>query len=306
MWSAQGGGIRTNEIPLDTLGHQWETIFDRATAKGISATYFNSDIPVSALYGTRGLALTQPLATYYARAAAGTLPAISYVDPAFIGEGDGTSGDEHPHGDIRVGQAFVSDVVRAFVESPQWRHGALFVVYDEWGGFFDHVAPPRVPDDRQSAKHEDDWGQMGFRIPAMVFSPYAQRKHINHATLGFESILKLISYRFGLGYLNRRHRYAFNIGRTLSFDKPDQERPELPGVKHIVGSGVRTQRRRRRARQGARPGAAGDLRLPGAARPPHAARDVRARVPRARHRPPRAAREHALVNAERAPRGCAR
>ena len=70
---------------------------------------------------------------------------INFVDPPFPdgGAGDGISGDEHPHGDIRIGQAFMSDVVHAFMDSPQFERGALFIVYDEWGGFFDHV-PPRV------------------------------------------------------------------------------------------------------------------------------------------------------------------
>ncbi len=70
---------------------------------------------------------------YYQRCADGTLPALSFVDPPFSGEGSGTSGDEHPHGDIRTGQAFIADVVHAFLESKHWRRGALFILYDEWG-----------------------------------------------------------------------------------------------------------------------------------------------------------------------------
>ena len=75
-------------------------------------------------------------------ARAGTLPHVSFVDPYFagsVGEGPGLSGDEHPHGDVRTGQAFMADVAHAFMESPQCKRGALFIVYDEWGGFFDHV-----------------------------------------------------------------------------------------------------------------------------------------------------------------------
>ena len=102
---------------------------------------------------------------------------MSFVDPAFgdIGVlGGGVSGDEHPHGDVRVGQAFMADVVHAFMESPQYKRGALFIVYDEWGGFFDHVRPPRVPDLRTSRDLNQDFGQMGFRIPAVLVSPYAR------------------------------------------------------------------------------------------------------------------------------------
>jgi phospholipase C len=238
MWAAQSGGQKNNKIPSDTLGNQWETIFDRALDHGVSATYFNSDLPVAALYGLRGLRWTQPVDAYYARAAAGNLPNITFVDPPFRdgGGGDGLSADEHPHGDVRLGQAWMSDVVNAFVESPQFRRGALFIVYDEWGGFFDHVQPRFVPDDRRSRKLAEDFGMTGFRIPAVVVSPYVRRGSVNHATCTFESILKLISYRFGLGSLNKRHRYAFNIGRTFNWRRPDFGDPGLPDPAAIAAT----------------------------------------------------------------------
>ncbi|HEX8084953.1 MAG TPA: alkaline phosphatase family protein [Solirubrobacteraceae bacterium] len=231
MWGAQAGGVKTNEMPFDTLGYQWDTIFDLAIRKGVSAKYFNSDLPFAALYGSRGIGWTEKIENYYARAAAGQLPNISFVDPPFRdgGGGNGVSADDHPHGDIRLGQAFMSDVVHAFMESPQWERGALFIVYDEWGGFFDHVPPPRVPDDLQNnADPSEDWAQMGFRIPAITISPYVRRGGVSHATLGFESILKLISYKFALGHLNKRHKFAYNIGRTMEWRGPTTEPPELP------------------------------------------------------------------------------
>jgi phospholipase C len=234
MWSAQSGGQKSNQYTANS----WETIFDRALSKGVSARYFNSDLPVSALYGQRGLSWTEPVANFYQRCQNGTLPNISYVDPAFGdgGGGDGVSGDEHPHGDVRLGQAFMSDVVNAFVESPQFRRGALFVVYDEWGGFFDHVKPRFVPDDRSSPDMQENFGVSGFRIPAVVVSPYVKRGSVSHATCMFESILKLLSYRFGLGYLNKRHRYAFNIGRTFEWSHPRFKPPELPDPAAIAAT----------------------------------------------------------------------
>ena len=231
MWGAQAGGIKTNEMPIAELGYKWETIFDRAISKGVSTGYYASDLPFAALYGPRGISWIRRVEEYYARAASGTLPSITFVDPPFRegGGGNGVSADDHPHGDIRLGQAFMSDVVHAFMESPQWERGVLFIVYDEWGGFFDHVVPPRVPDDLQNnADHYEDWAQMGFRIPALTISPYVRRGAVSHATLGFESILKLISYKFGLGYLTKRHRHAYNIGRTMEWRRPNMEPPELP------------------------------------------------------------------------------
>ncbi|HEX4625876.1 MAG TPA: alkaline phosphatase family protein, partial [Solirubrobacteraceae bacterium] len=147
---------------------------------------------------------------------------------SFLNEGGCTSGDEHPHGDVRTGQAYMADVVHAFMESPQWKRGALFIVYDEWGGFFDHVAPPTVPDVRASNDPAQNYGQLGIRIPAVAVSPYARRRFVSHDVFAFESILKLIEYRFGLSPLTRRDAYARNIGR--SFDWESKPRLDLPAL----------------------------------------------------------------------------
>jgi phospholipase C len=240
-WSAQSGGRKDNSPPATDAGNQWETIFDRAIPRGASATYYNSDLPFSAVWGARGASWTRPLEAYYHACATGTLPNIAIVDPPFRdgGGGDGMSADEHPHGDVRLGQAWMADVVRAFVQSPNYRRGALFIVYDEWGGFFDHVRPPRVPDARSSRDLNEDFGQMGFRIPAVAVSPYSRRTggarvKVDHQTLGFESIIKLISYRFGLGHLTVRDRYAANIGRTFDWERPQFDVPDLPDPVDVV------------------------------------------------------------------------
>jgi phospholipase C len=234
-WSAQSGGLINNNPPAGTAGNQWETIFDRALARGLTARYYNSDLPFSAVWGVRGATWTSPIDRYYQDCANGTLPNITIVDPPFKdgGGGDGTSADEHPLGDVRLGQAFMADVINAFVHSPNYRRGALFVIYDEHGGFFDHVRPPRVVDGRMSRDLEKDFGQMGFRTPAVAISPYARPKkrsgfRVDHGVYGHESILKLISYRFGIGFLNKRHRYARNIGRSFEWKNPDFNPPGLP------------------------------------------------------------------------------
>jgi phospholipase C len=246
MWSAQSGGRTNNDPPVDTAGNQWETIFDRALGRGVTARYYNSDLPFSAVWGARGATWTRPLAEYYADCALGTLPNITFVDPPFRdgGGGDGLSADEHPHGDVRLGQAWMADVVNAFVQSPNYRNGALFVVYDEWGGFFDHVRPPSVADARRSANLDEDFGQMGFRIPAVAVSPYARPRprkgrrreeyRVRHQQLGFESILKFISQRWALGSLTVRDAQATNIGETFEWDRPDFDAPDLPDPEHVA------------------------------------------------------------------------
>jgi len=122
------------------------------------------------------------------------------------------------------------------MESPQYKNGALFIVYDEWGGFFDHVVPPRVPDLRASSSLETDFGQMGFRIPATVVSPYARTGHVDHSIYGFESILKMIRYRYGLPPLTPRDLYANNIAAAFDFEsKPKLTPPSLPTPAHVIG-----------------------------------------------------------------------
>jgi phospholipase C len=238
MHAAESYGKVDNSLPPNASkgeGFPDTTIFAACARAGVSARYFYSDLPVSALWGKPGLARSSRIDEYYQRAASGTLPHVSFVDPPFANEGGGTSGDEHPHGDIRAGQAFMADVVHAFMESPQWKRGALFVVYDEWGGFFDHVRPPRVPDQRASRDPNLDFGQMGIRIPAVAVSPYVRRGHVSHSVFGFESILKLIEYRFGLRPLKRRDAYAQNIGRSFDWNsKPRLKRPELPDPPNVA------------------------------------------------------------------------
>jgi phospholipase C len=237
MHAAQSYGKKDNSLPIGAggLGFPDTTIFAALAAKGVSSRYFYTDIPVSALWGAPGIARSGQVQEYYERCANGTLPSLSFVDPAFNGEEEGTSGDEHPHGDVRFGQAFMADVVHAFLEGPQFKRGALFIVYDEWGGFFDHVRPPRVPDPRSSADVEQDFGQMGVRIPAVMVSPYARRGHVDHDIYGFESILRLIRYRFGLAPLTTRDAYARNIVRSFDFEaRPNYDLPDLPHPKHIV------------------------------------------------------------------------
>jgi phospholipase C len=237
MHSAQSGGNKTNADPQDVITalpqgglYHWETIWDRMIAKGLSVTYYYSDLPFIGIFGPRYLPIIKPVSDFYADAAAGRLPNLAFIDPMFLdgGGGNGLSGDEHPHGDIRIGQAFMSDVVHAFISSPQFRKGAMFINYDEWGGFFDHVPPRLVPDDRQSANLNENFGITGLRIPGVAISPYAGRGHVSHMTVTHESILKLVSYRFGLGYLTKRHRYASNIGRSFDWEHPRFDPPQLP------------------------------------------------------------------------------
>ncbi len=248
QWGAQNGGQKSNLFPPQTeeaVGFTWETIFDRAVSRGLSVGYYASDLPFAGLYGSRGIAWTRPMHRFYLDAAQGNLPNICFVDPPFRdgGGGGGLSADEHPHGDIRLGQAFMADVTNAFVEGPQYERGAMFINYDEWGGFFDHVPPPFVPDDRANRRDiQEDWRLAGFRIPGVAISPWTRGGRVSHMNVTHESILKLISYRFQLGHLNKRHRYASNIGRTFNWRRPNFDPPELPSSQSVAATPCALQR----------------------------------------------------------------
>ena len=253
QWAAQSDGLKDNTSVIESAAQQggfpWPNIFDRLRAAGISARYFCSDIPAALLWGPRMLEHIGTVSEYYARCATGTLPAVSFVDPlfgaSFAGEPNGVSADEHPHGDIRTGQAFMADVVNAFVESKNFKKGALFVNYDEWGGFFDHVAPPLLPAsaDNHSA---DGFNQVGIRVPGVIVSPYVQRNSVSSFPYDHTSILAMIEYKFGLAPLTARDAAAktdpttigandlANIGLAFDFANPDFDRPDLPNPINVV------------------------------------------------------------------------
>jgi phospholipase C len=163
-------------------------------------------------------------------AAAGKLPSVTFVCPSFVGD---TRSDDHPHGDPRAAQAFVRDAFAAFARSPQWKHGLFVLTYDEWGGFFEHVAPPMLPDARANKNDADNFSQAGFRVPTVLASPYAQPGFVDHTLYDHTSILRFIEWRFlgapahGPGaagdkwFLTERDRNANNLGDHLVRTKPD-------------------------------------------------------------------------------------
>ncbi|MBV9871177.1 MAG: alkaline phosphatase family protein [Frankiaceae bacterium] len=221
---------RTERIDNAFVFSGMPTIWDRLKDKGISHTYFYSDLPFLGLWGEKYMASSRPVADFFVQAASGTLPHYSYLDPLFIGEGQGGTNDDHPHADILRGQAFLSEVIQAVTHSPQWRKTALIITYDEWGGFFDHVSPPRFPDDYQTYPGEVDHAQAGFRVPAFVISPFARRGVVDHGVHEHTSILKFVEWRFGLHHLSARDRHARNLAHSLNFAKPDFSVPNLPVV----------------------------------------------------------------------------
>jgi phospholipase C len=120
----------------------------------------------------------QPISSYLAAAKAGMLAAVSWVVPS---ERD----SEHPPWSVHQGQAYVTAPINAAMKSPTWDSTAIFVSWDDWGGFYDHVAPPAV-----------DGNGYGLRVPGFVISPYAHRGFIDNQTLSTDAYLKFIEDDF--------------------------------------------------------------------------------------------------------------
>jgi phospholipase C len=200
------------------------TIWDRLAAAGIDGRYFFNDVPFTAFWGSKYVAISHLYSEFLAACATGMLPQVSYVDPRFIDEDFGTSNDDHPHADIRNGEAFLNQVYTAVTTSPAWQSSVLIITFDEWGGFFDHVPPPLGPVPSGDAALGSD-GRLGFRVPALIISPFAPKQRVAHTRFDHTSVLKLIEWRWNLASLTVRDASANNLAIALDFDQPDIETP---------------------------------------------------------------------------------
>ena len=250
LHSAQAGGVKSNEIPFPTpdnpvpTGYTWPTIWDRLNAAGVDWAFYGSDLPTIALffhhiYENPGR--VRHIVDFFIDAALGVLPRVAFIDPSFITIGN----DDHPAHDIKLGQRFISDTFLAVAQGPQWfdpatGKGAVYALtYDEWGGFFDHVAPPRVPDDRASADPCEDWGQLGFRVPTNLASPFARKGFVGTNLYDHTSILKMIEWNFDLSPLTMRDAAANNLAEVLDLSQqPRVEFDTEPPQIDIHGAGL--------------------------------------------------------------------
>jgi phospholipase C len=120
----------------------------------------------------------QSVTNFYTAAQRGTLPAVSWVVPSL-------PVSEHWPAAIKPGMAYVTSLVNAVMRGPDWDSTAIFLAWDDWGGFYDHVVPPVV-----------DQNGYGLRVPGLVISPYAKHGYIDHQTLSFDAYVKFIEDDF--------------------------------------------------------------------------------------------------------------
>lgn len=236
---------RFNSIndPLPANG----VIFEQLDAHDITWTDYYNDLPQAGLY----LAYAQQHADklkkidqFYVDARSGKLPFLSLVDCIF--EGAKRESEEDPS-DVQVGEAFVAKVVNALFESPAWPHTMMIWLYDEAGGYYDHVVPPRAiePDDiparSQTGELKGRYDRYGFRVPAVVVSPYARRKYVSHVVHDHTTVLKLIETKWNLPALTYRDANADNLldtldlhGRPRFLDPPKLAAAALEGATTCV------------------------------------------------------------------------
>ena len=241
---------------ISTLPTIWDQLSPVPNTQGIpTGAYFFRDLPFLALWGLKYLPFWHLFApgdvdilgipvqtkTFLDTVAAGELPNVSFVDPAFALSDDGTGGDDHPKADLRLGERFLADVYHALADAGYLDNTALIITFDEWGGFYEHVPPPRVADDTDPATVDHtgnsttptkgrlvpDYTQLGFRVPAIVVSNRARARVVHEGPFDHTSSLKLIERTFGLHPLTVRDANARDMRGLL-----DREihKPVPPGT----------------------------------------------------------------------------
>ncbi len=198
------------------------TIFDRLNAHGISWASYASD--VSFLYVISDIVKRNPsrmktLEQFHADARAGTLPAVSYVDPNLL-----TGTEENPQ-DISLGEHFVSTVVDSLLNSPAWDRTLFVWTYDEHGGYYDHVPPPPaippddIPPDISPTDQPGGYDRYGFRVPTVVMSPYSRAHFVSHTVYDHTSVLKTIERKWNLPAMTYRDANANDLLDCLDLSK---------------------------------------------------------------------------------------
>jgi phospholipase C len=161
---------------------------------------------------------------FYTDVANETLPAVSYLVP---------SGDsEHPPGRIQAGERLVKSLVTQMMRSQIWDSSAFFWTYDDWGGWYDHVPPPAV----------DEWGY-GFRVPALLVSPYARKGFVSSETNDFTSILAFIEHNWSLEPLAERDAVANDMMEVFDFDAGPRPPKFLPANRDAPPEPLRPDRK---------------------------------------------------------------
>ncbi len=203
------------------------TIFDRLDAHNISWGVYFQNLPSLAIVPNAPLSkgkVTQ-YSSFATDAAAGKLPQFTFIDPQYD-----TTSEENPQ-DIQLGERFVADVVNTLMKSPSWHQTALFITYDEHGGYYDHVPPPRAlaPDGIVPLTKPGDapggYDRLGFRVPMIVVSPWARKHYTSSIVQDHTSMDAFIERKWNLPAMTFRDANAHPMVDYFDFRRPAFLRP---------------------------------------------------------------------------------
>ena len=215
---AQNGGVTGNSWSSDPT----PSIYPTLEASGVSWACYYGNAPFMLILPDivpEGGHL-QGYEAFFEAAEAGTLPNVVLVDPIF------GRADDHPPAHPVAGQVFISTIYDALARSPQWDRMLVLITYDEHGGFYDHVAPPKAADDRAA----DGFDQLGFRVPTLAVGPWVKRDHVSHVVRDHASILAFIEARFGVEPLTARDAAADPLDELLDVDRMRSGVPAEPAT----------------------------------------------------------------------------
>jgi phospholipase C len=206
------------------------TIFDRLNAHGISWTNYFQNLPSLAIVpGASTNATLKKFESFYSDVAAGKLPQFTFLDPNY-----NTTSEEDPQ-NIQVGEDFVARVTHALLNSPNWKHTALFITYDEHGGYYDHVPPPRAikPDNIPPMLGPNNvpgaYDRYGFRVPLIVVSPWARPQYVSNVVQDHTSLAAFIERKWNLPAMTFRDANADPMTDYFDFRRPAfAQPPRLP------------------------------------------------------------------------------
>jgi phospholipase C len=151
-----------------------------------------------------------PPTEFFRAARRGSLASVTWVIPQ-------VHDSDHPGGGPDTGPEWVANVINAIGKGPHWKSTAIIVVWDDWGGLFDHVPPPQL-----------DYQGLGFRVPMLVVSPYAKKGYVSHTQYEFGSILKFVENTFRLGSLYTTDLRATSIADCFDFNQPPRKFVPIP------------------------------------------------------------------------------
>lgn len=200
----------TNGDECPNLCFDIPTIVDRLDARGLTwRDYAGMFTGIKGLVGRKEVTDYDD-AAFFRDVSAGNLPDVCWLNSGFLENGADKSG--HPPSSLCAGENYAAQVLNAVMTGPQWNSTTLFLMWDDWGGFYDHVAPPIVERAADGSPF-----RYGFRVPCIVVSPYARRGFVSHELYSFVSTLKFIETLYRLKPLNERDGSANGMMECFDF-----------------------------------------------------------------------------------------